>query len=359
MTNKEKGELQKEIINGLPPHLPHGRLLLAPRAGKTKLMIDLIKRDKPDSVLWVTPSSELAEVDIPKEFATWKAKKYLKKLTTVTWKSFNKLKGHYDLIVMDEDQFITENNMEGIFNRNITYRHIISMTGTPSEHQEKKDIYRKLGLKVLYRLDLNRAVNIGLLSDYTIYLHKIYMSTAKNIDAGNAKVRFKTSELKQYNYLDLQVENNMCQRTIFARRRAIHNSPSKLEKAKSLIREFKHKKNLVFGATINQVEEICEGTFHSKTTGHDYEKFQSGILNTLGLVNSGGTGFTYRNIDNLIIVQCDADKNGLTSQKIARTLLSQKGYKANIHILMLKGTKDEDWVYSVLNKFDKTKIVEI
>ena len=185
------------------------------------------------------------------------------------------------------------------------------------------------------------------------------MSTAKNIDAGNAKVRFKTSEVKQYNYLDLQVENNMCKRTVLNRRRAVHNSPSKLAYAKMLVEEFKDKKNLVFGATINQVEEICEGTFHSKTTGHDYEKFQSNQINTLGLVNSGGTGFTYKNIDNLIIVQCDADKNGLTSQKIARTLLSQKGYKANIHILMLKDTKDEDWVHSVLNKFDKTKIVEL
>tara|TARA_R110002050_G_scaffold57833_2_gene130049 strand:+ start:3132 stop:4211 length:1080 start_codon:yes stop_codon:yes gene_type:complete len=359
MTNKEKGELQKEIIKGLP-NKPHGRLLLAPRSGKSKLMVDLIKRDKPSSILWVTPSSELADVDIPKEFITWKGKKYLKSLTTSTWMSLNKVKGHFDLIILDEDQFITDNNIEGFFNGNITGGNIISMTGTPSGHQDKWLIYKALKLNVLYSLDLNKAVNIGLLADYTIYVHSVPMSEVNDVSAGNAKVRFMTSELKQYAYLDVQVMNNMCQRTIFARRRAVHNSPSKLAYTKALIKSLEGQKNLVFGATIKQVEELCEGTFHSKTTGEDYEKFQANQINTLGLVNSGGTGFTYKKIDNLVMVQSDADKNGLTSQKIARTLLAQgKKYKANIHMIQLLGTKDEDWVESVLSKFDRTKIVKV
>ena len=46
MTNKEKSRIQKEIVDSLEPK-PHGRLLLAPRVGKSKLAIDIIKKNKP------------------------------------------------------------------------------------------------------------------------------------------------------------------------------------------------------------------------------------------------------------------------------------------------------------------------
>ena len=79
MKNSEKTKIQKEIVDLLDPK-PHGRLLLAPRLGKTKLVIDIIKKNKPELILWVTPMPHLAEVEIPEEFETWKAKKFLPKL---------------------------------------------------------------------------------------------------------------------------------------------------------------------------------------------------------------------------------------------------------------------------------------
>lgn len=101
MTNKEKSKIQKEIVDSLDM-FPHGRLLLAPRVGKSKLAIDIIKKNNPDSILWVTPSAQLAEKDIPDEFDVWKATKFKKKLTTVTWMSLNKMKGHHTLIILDK-----------------------------------------------------------------------------------------------------------------------------------------------------------------------------------------------------------------------------------------------------------------
>ena len=101
MTNKEKSEIQKKIVDSLDLK-PHGRLLLAPRVGKSKLIIDIIKKNNPKSILWVTPSAQLADKDIPEEFITWKAKKFVSRLTTVTWMSLNKIKGHYEMIVLDK-----------------------------------------------------------------------------------------------------------------------------------------------------------------------------------------------------------------------------------------------------------------
>lgn len=360
MTIKEKKEIQKSIIDKLPLK-PHGRLILSPRIGKTKMIIDIIKLNKPKSILWVTPSSELATVDIPNEFIKWKAKRYLSKLTTVTWTSLNKKIGHYEMIVFDEEQYITLNNISSILSNILTCDYLLSMTGTATKHEDKKDLYKLLNLKVLVDVNINKAVDMGILADYSINVIEIDMSVEKNIQAGNKDKRFMTSELENYKYLHNSAQTAIFRKgkdamfKILARMRAIYNSKTKTEVAKYLINNLTGKK-LVFCASINQAEELSEYTYHSKTDDKSLIKFNNNEIETITMVNSGGIGYTYKQIENLIIVQCNSDKNGDIGQKIARSLLEQKNYKANIWILCLIGTKDEQWVESALQNFDKEKV---
>lgn len=364
MTNKEKSELQKEIVDSLNSN-PHGRLLLAPRVGKTKIGIDIIKRDKPNSILWVTPSAELAETDIPNEFDTWKAKRFKKKLTTVTWMSLNKISGHFDMIILDEEQFATENNLEGLLMKpvagGISYNNIITLTGTPTKHKDKIELYNQLNLKPLYTISINNAVNIGLLSNYTMNIVEVDMSDEKNIEAGSKDKKFMTSEKKNYEYLNRTAQQAIYQSRsdvgfrIMNRMRAIKNSPSKLNAAKHLVDTLDGRK-LIFAGTIDQSSKLSDNLYNSKTDNKALKAFQAGETDELAMVNSGGTGFTYKEIDHLILVQSDSDKNGLTSQKLARTLLQQPNYQATIWIISLIGTQDEKWVESTLQNFDSEKI---
>lgn len=364
MTNKEKSELQKEIVDSLDSN-PHGRLLLAPRVGKTKIGIDIIKRDKPNSILWVTPSAKLAEEDIPQEFDTWKAKRFKKKLVTVTWASLNKISGHFDMIVLDEEQFATENNLEGLLMRpiagGISYNNIITMTGTPTKHKEKIDLYNQLNLKPLYTISINNAVNIGLLSNYSMNIVEVDMSDEKNVEAGSKDKKFMTSERKNYEYLDKMAQQAIYQSRpdvgfrIMNRMRAVKNSQSKLKAAKHLVDTLEGRK-LIFAGTIDQSSKLSDHLYNSKTDNKALKAFQAGEIDELAMVNSGGTGFTYKEIDHLILVQADSDKNGLTSQKLARTLLQQPNYQATIWIVSLIGTQDEKWVKSTLDNFDQKKI---
>lgn len=359
MTNKEKTELQKEIVKAVLPN-QSGRLLLAPRSGKTKIGIDIIKRDKPKTILWVTPSLDLIEKDLPREFKTWKAEKYLQRTTFSTWASLHKIKGNYELIILDEEQYITLRRASPLLKGELTGR-IISMTGTPTKQFHKINLYRRLKLEVLYEIDINKAVDIGLLSNYSISVLEIPLSTVKNISAGNKKKRFLTSEKKQYEYLHTVAEDAIVRMRsdlkykVLSRLRFIHNSISKTKAAKKLIESLEGKK-LIFAPTIKQAEEFSPYVFHSKTDDTDYNKFIADEIDQIAMVNSGGIGHTYKNIDHLVITQAGSDRNGAVSQKIARTLLSQKNYKAKIWILCLKGTKDEDWVQNTLKSFDPKKI---
>lgn len=361
MTNKEKSELQKEVINAVAPG-QSGRLILAPRIGKSKMIIDLIKRDKvKGDILWVTPTTKLADESIPAEFVKWKAKKYLKQLKTVTWKGLAKCEGHCGLIILDEEQFMTVNNSRPIGLGHLTADTIISMTGTESKSKDKKELYSKLKLDVLYRISINKAVDIGLLANYKIKVINIPMDKNNNIvveykDKATKKPKsFTTSEQKQYEYLTRKLEKSSTKFGIMHRRRIIGNSPSKVGAAKYIINSLEGKK-LIFAVDRNQAEELCDYVYHGKTDDADLKKFISGETNKIAMVNKGGTGYTYFNIDNLIITQVDSDTNGLTSQKIARTLLEQGDYEATIWILCLEETRDVIWLNSTLESFDRSKV---
>jgi superfamily II DNA or RNA helicase len=360
MTKAEKTKIQKEIVDSVEINAS-GRLLLAPRVGKTKIMIDIIKRDKPKSILWVTPSSELADKDIPEEFVKWKATRFVGKLTTTTWMSLNKIKGHFDLIVLDEEQFATENNLNSIAFESVTYNNILSMTGTPTKHDHKKELYKKLGLTILVNLSINKAVDMGLLSNYTIKVLEVEMGTGKDIKAGTKIKPFLTSEVSQYEWLTRSMKQAVMQGRkdamfkVLARMRVIKNSPSKLVATQELLRKIGGRR-LIFSATIDQAENLSDYTYHSKTDNKYLHLFKSGEVDELALVNAGGTGHTYKAIDHLIIVQADSDKNGLTSQKICRTLLEQKDYQAVVWIICLMGTQDEKWIASTLESFNTSKI---
>ena len=95
--------VQQEILDNIP-NPAHGLLQLAPRVGKTKLGIDIIKREKPKKILWVTPNTKLRDEDIPAEFKQWKATNYLKKTDIICYASLANHKGNYDKIILDEYQ---------------------------------------------------------------------------------------------------------------------------------------------------------------------------------------------------------------------------------------------------------------
>lgn len=356
MTNKEKEEVQKEIVDSLPA-LPHGRILVSPRVGKTKIAIDIIKREDPTSILWVTPLADLADIDIPLEFDTWKAKKFKKRLTTSTWASLSKVKGHFNMVILDEEQYATENNLSNFFNGELSADYIITLTGTPTKDFEKKLLYKRLDLSVLVEYDLNQAVEANMLSDYTINVIEIPMSMERNIKAGNKKKQFYISEVAQYDYLDSVAKKSRNSFfPVLNRMRAIYNSPAKLSIAEYLVKNLKGRK-LIFSPSINAAEKLSPYTYHSKTDNKYLREFIEGKVDELSLVNAGGTGVTYKNINHLIISQSDSDNNGLTSQKIARALLEQgKDYKANIWILSLLGTEDTKWVSRTLSRFDLSKV---
>lgn len=359
MTKKEKTELQDEIVKQIPQKTS-GQLHLAPRLGKSRVIIQLIKRDKPLSILWVTPSAELAETDIPNEFNKWGAKKYKNVLTTVTWTSLPKIEENYDLVILDESQKITTSHMMTI-HRLMKFGTVLAMTGTPSESLIKKELYKSLGLNIIYSLLIDEAVEQGILADYEVNVISVRLSLENDVHVNTKKgPGFVTSEYKQYQFLTKRFQESKGTRAykfaVLNRRRAILDSNSKFKVAKQLLDSLSGRK-LVFCSSIKQAERFSPLTYHSKTNNNNLESFQKKETEELYLVNTGGIGSTFEDIDHLVVTQVNSDQNGDISQKICRALLKQhKTYKAKIWLLVLEGTQDEIWMGNLLKKFNNEKI---
>lgn len=360
---KSKTEIQNEIVDILGPN-PHGIADLSPRIGKTRIGVRVIKRDKPKKILWVTPDVKLRDVDIPLEFETWKAKTYLKHTDIVCWASLAKVKGKYDLVVLDEIQYITDVNSAPFFDGSIVYNNILCLTGTVPKGEDKLLLLDKLDLKTLHKVTIDQARQEGLVADYGISVVLTTLnSTDKTVPGGSKATPFYQTELAAYNYINSRIKKMFYTRSsvpafmYIQRMQFIKELKSKENMAKILLDTLPGR-TLIFCSSIAQAERLCQYTHHSKKKdSKDYEDFIAGKIPKLACVNSGGVGSTYRGVDNFIVVQSDNNKNGGITQKIARSLVYQEGYKASIYLIAAAGTVDEDWVLKSLGDFDSKKVV--
>lgn len=362
MSNKT--ETQQEIINSLTVPC-HGLLNIAPRVGKTRLVIELIKLQKPKSILWVTPNTKLRDIDIPTEFVTWSAKDYLKKTKIICYASLSKIQDNYELIVLDEYQHLSELNAASLISKSINYNNIVGLSGTHPKNVNKQNLYNKLNLKILSSMNIDTAVDKNLIAPYNITVIECRLDNVnKNIISGNKDKPFYQTEQAKYDYLTQAVNKSLYSKqetskfTFLARLRFIYGLPSKHQFAKRFIKQLKGR-TLVFAGTIAQAEDLAEHTYHSKTTDKSLLLFLENKINTLCCVNAGGTGFTYKNVDNFVITQVNSDVTGSVTQKIARSLVLQKNYKANIYILCAINTVDENWKNKVLENFDTKNITHV
>lgn len=352
---KECMEILKNITNGI--------LLLSPRIGKSKIAIGYIKKHDFKKILWVTPDRKLRDNDIPLEFSKWKAKKYLKRTNIICYSSLKNITENYDLIILDEIQYITKNNIHNILHGIVNYKSIIGLTGTLPEHEEKLDIIKKLKMPILKKITIDEAVSKNMVADYKIKVVEIPLdSKSKNIVAGSKKKPFKTTEYSNYNYLCNNVRKasysnnpNLIKWNILKRLRFIYESPSKFEVSKKLL-NFLDGRKLIFMGSIESAEKISKHTFHSKTKSDSMNKFLNQEIDTLACVNSGGVGYTYEKVDHFIISQSDSNKSGNFIQKLTRSILIQKDYIGSIWVLCLMGTQDEIWVENALKTLDQSKI---
>lgn len=175
MSKVSRAQVKKDILNMPNKHL----LLELPTSfGKSKIAIDIIthRNITPDKrILIVVP--RLVLIDTWKdEFKKWGKEEYIDNLFFVTYVSFPKMAGHWDMVVFDECHHLSLRCQEALKSYTIDNSVLLSAT-------VKRDMRYNLGILFnglgKYKVGIKDATEEGILPDPIVYL--IPMSLDMNV----------------------------------------------------------------------------------------------------------------------------------------------------------------------------------
>lgn len=358
-----KNKIQKEITEKIKNNNGHGIVAAATGVGKSKITIDYLKNEKFKSVLWVVPTEKLRDVTVPEEFIKWKAKKYFDNhVKTVCYASLNKLEdNHYDIVILDEGHKITELNSQ-FFDNNV-YDRVLVLTATVPEENDKLTIFNRLNLKVIDKVSIEEAQNLGLVAPFSVIVVKTTLDCVnKNVEINTKKTSFKTTEQSNYKYLNSQINSylfsgkSVPMYMYLKRMRFIYGLESKLETAKKLLKSIPDDKRvLIFCSNIQQAESLCKFTYHSKTNDEYYKLFNEGSINRLAVVNALNEGHNMKEVDIAVITQVNSKARNYI-QRQGRAIRWRKNHTASIYIISCVDTVDNEWVTKSLSEISQERI---
>ena len=352
-----KTEIQEKIINTIIENNCRGIVLSSVRSGKTRILLKTIQRyfkDKNPKVLVLYPN-----IDIK---LSWEKEceiiDYFPDITYCTFASISKIiDNKWDCVIIDEAHLLGEENqlpLAGKLAENT--KNIIFASGTYNK-DTLSDIrfYTKLDLIVNY--PTSEAIKDGIVSDFTVYVHKYNLDNSRIIQFGKVK-KWNSTEKKECNRLGNRILKLSGQQKMFAsleRMRFINSCNSLIEKVNKWIIENKNQRFILFSSDEKTGLRYNLPMFNSKSKDDSVLKdFQSGKINQLCLLKKASAGVTFPNLQNILITAINSNGENL-EQMIGRSLLDDTDH-SHIHIFVSTEDFQNKWVTKSLELIPKNKI---
>ena len=240
---------------------------------------------------------------------------------------------------------------------------ILGLTGTPPKwaNTEKGRIMANY-YPIRYTYTIDDAVDNLILNDYKIEVHFIPLSTKKNIKmVSRAGKTYFQSELDQYNYASKRIDEAVSDRDkMFAHINRI-NKLKQFKSKEDYVLKLNQtiptdEKVLIFCNTIEQAENLCDYSHHSKKKESPLEDFKTGKIKRLTCVEQLSEGINIPNLKHAIILHTYSNSSPKAKQKLGRTMRLTVNELATVHILCYKDTIDVKWVNEILENFNSDKI---
>ena len=334
-----------------------GIINAAPRFGKIRTTINILKKLKPKSILIAYPDNKIKD--------SWEAD--FEELnyddSNVTYTTYLSLKKYadvkFDLVVLDEIHLLSEAQIEAA---KVLLGHnprVLGLTGTLSKWTEET-LAQELDMMVIASYPIEQAIREGVIVDYQIQVIKVPLDSV-TVNDYKGKKRTEKKQFDSYGWvidqLERQGKNTMFLR--LARMRIIQGSLSKLNATKKLLDKHLDERILVFCGTTKIADSLGIASYHSKSSEKQmFQEFAQGQGNHLAVVKIGNTGVTYKPLNKVIINYFDSNAENLT-QKINRCMAMEYNNpdkKAYIYIISSNEEVELKWLKKALEFFDKSKI---
>lgn len=349
-----KDEVQQLALDSVLKFRRSG-VVLSVGAGKTKLGLMYLSKVGGKTLILVP------KLDIIKSWTDDAHKfNYSDLIDNITFSTYLSLKKQdltqYQNIVMDEAHNLLLHQDPHL--RSFT-GNILGLTGTPPRQFEKKSMMDKY-YPIRYTFKMDKAVNEGMLNDYRIYVHKLNLSTVKNLPIKN----FMVSERSSYEYATKRISMASTEKAkMFAhinRVNVLKQFKTKEIYAKTLLKKIPEvEKCIIFANTIEQAERLCSYSHHSQMNGDYLDAFKEGIITRLSCVDQLSEGINIPNLKYGVILHTFSGSSPKSRQRVGRLVRLPTDQTSYIHILCYRDTVDEKWVEDVLTDFDASKIIYV
>jgi len=361
-----KTEIQEGIINTIIENECRGIILSSVRSGKTRILLTSICKQivklygnisfKDKSILVLYPNIDIKN--------SWEKECEILGLdlniTYCTFASIGKIEqSGWDFVIFDEAHLLGEENQMPIAGEIAeSNNHVLFASGTyNSDTLADLMMYTRMDLIVNYGTD--EAIKDGIVSDYTIYVHKFQLDNIKKVEYGKVK-KWTSTEQKECNRLSNRILMSSGQQKMFAsleRMRFINSCQSLIDTVNKWVAKNEDKRFILFSSDEKTGLRYNLPMFNSKSKDDTVLKeFQQGEINQLCLLKKASAGVTFPNLENIVITAINSNGENL-EQMIGRSLLKDCDNSSNIHIFVSSETFQLKWLSNSLQNIDKSKIV--
>lgn len=352
-----KTEIQEKIINTIIENNCRGIVLSSVRSGKSRVLLRTVERyfkDKNPKVLVLYPNIDI-KISWEKECEIID---YFPDITYCTFASISKIVDEkWDIVILDEAHLLAPDTQLVIAGDiALNNKHVIFASGTYNK-DTLSDIkfYTKLNLIVNY--PTSEAIKDGIVSDFTVYVHRYNLDNSRIIQFGKVK-KWNSTEKKECNRLGNRILKLSGQQKMFAsleRMRFINSCNSLIEKVNKWISENKNERFILFSSDEKTGLKYNLPMFNSKSKDDSVLKdFQSGKINQLCLLKKASAGVTFPNLQNILITAINSNGENL-EQMIGRSLLDDTNH-SHIHIFVSTEEFQNKWLTKSLELINKNKI---
>lgn len=348
---------QSELANTWIERGENGIIYACPRFGKIKVAVLIMEKIKPTSVLIAYPDKKI-EQSWKDDFEKWD---FDVNATFTTHLSLHKYKDNkYDLVIIDEVHLLSEAQIEACKDLLENNDRVLGLTGTLSRWSENT-LREGLGLRVVGRYSIERAIDEGILPDYEIRIVKVPLDN-KIVRQWKTKWMTEKKRFDSFMWVINKKEKEDGDVPFFLKLRIIDilmGSLAKMNATIALIKKYENERILVFCGRTEIADKLGIPSYHSKSEDKElWDEFLVGDVNHMAVVKIGNTGITYKPLSKVIINHFDSNSETLT-QRVNRCMSMEydnPDKKAIIYIISSTEQIELRWLSKALSMFEKNKI---
>lgn len=380
MLDNRKREVQLEAGKAWRDKGYRGTIALNTGGGKTFIAFDaMVDLPKGNKVLFLAETNQ-REMDVRKDALEYQKFFGINPLSHVDfefacYQSAYRWEGrHFHLVCSDEIHDSLSGEYSKFYIQN-TYDRLLGLSATVRSKRvyvidgmevSKMALMKKIA-PVVYSYGIADAQKDGIGRKLNIYIIRHYLDgVTKNLEGGNQKNRFMTTERKIYDYYErlfyqgiYSKKEGLVKLAMAKRAKMLYSLPSKIDACKKLLKAISGK-TVVFNNDLDALEKVTPNVVSSPRHGRSKkeqdeintilrQKFDDGHIRTIGSFKILQQGANLKKLDNVIMMSYYSNAGSYT-QKLGR--LRVNGDKVgNVFMFVTQGSQEVTWYEKIIDEF--------